>query len=214
MKKWQILLFCMISLADLVMIFLEMPRHITKPLILLSLIVFSFIQLGPKWNEHLFLFSALVFAFSGDVFLLGNGDDNFIFGLGSFLLMQLIYCFIFYQQKMIGVHQRKWPVIGLIIILLFFLIRFIPETGSLKIPVSIYSVSIVLMTILAILRWKVNGYWWVVIGALFFMISDGVLGVNRFARAIPYGGLIVMLTYCLAQGCIVHGLLSQYKDKV
>lgn len=209
MKKWQIILFSLISLADLAMIVLDMPRYVTKPLILLSLIVFVFMQLGDKWWDHLLLLIALFFAFLGDVFLLGNGDQFFMLGLGSFLIMQLTYCYIFFKQKMIGIHQRKWAVLFLIIILIFFLTQFVPQTGDLKIPVSIYTISIVLMAILAILRWKVNGYWWVVIGALLFMISDGVLGVNRFATSIPYGGLIVMATYSAAQGCIVHGLLSQ-----
>jgi len=190
-----------------------MPRYVTKPLILLSLFIFTIIQLEGNWKDHVLLLIALVFAFLGDVFLLGNGDKFFMLGLGSFLIMQLTYCYIFFNQKMIGVHKRKWPVIFLVAVLLIFLFQFVPQTGRLKIPVSIYSISIVMMVILAILRWKVKGYWWVVIGAIFFMISDSVLGINRFVTAIPYGGIIVMFTYCIAQGFIVHGLLSQIREE-
>jgi len=209
MKKWQLILFVIISLADLTMIAFDLPRQLTKPLILSSLFIFSLIQLGARWKEFTLLLIALWFAFLGDVFLLGHGEQFFMLGLGSFLIMQLTYCYLFFKQKMIGVHQRKWPVLVLLLILILFMILFIPQTGALKVPVSIYSISIVFMAILAILRWKARGYWWVVIGAIFFMISDGVLGVNKFASAVPYAGLIVMATYCMAQGCIVHGLLLQ-----
>jgi len=208
MKNWQIILFSIISVADLTVIVLDMPRFITKPLILLSLFIFCFIQLRQQNKKHFLLLAALFFAFLGDVFLLGSGDVFFMLGLCSFLIMQITYCYIFFTQKMIGIQNRKWPVIGLVFILILFLIRFVPHTGTLMIPVTVYSISIVFMSIFAILRWKVRGYWWVVIGALSFMISDAVLGVNKFAISIPYGGLIVMSTYCFAQGCIVHGLLQ------
>lgn len=207
MKQWQIIIFSIIALADLTMVYLEMPRNLTKPLIMISLFGFSFMQLEEKRIKNVIFFAALFFAFCGDVFLLKSGDTFFMFGLGSFLIMQILYCYIFYTQKMIGVHKRKWPVLVLLIILILFLVMFIPQMGSLKIPVTIYTVSIVLMTILAVLRWKSAGYWWVLIGAIFFMISDGVLGVNRFASPIAGGGLIVMATYCIAQCCIVHGQL-------
>ena len=142
MKTWQIILFSIISLADIAMVALDMPRYFTKPLILISLILISFIQLGSQWKKNRLFIIALVFAFLGDVFLLGRGDQFFMLGLGSFLIMHLMYCYLFFRQKMIGVHQRKWAVLPFLIILSLFLILFVPQTGALKIPVAIYSICL------------------------------------------------------------------------
>ena len=39
-------------------------------------------------------------------------------------------------------------------------------------------------------------------GATLFVLSDAVLGFDRFARALPHGKLIVMVTYYAAQTCL------------
>ena len=52
-----------------------------------------------------------------------------------------------------------------------------------------------------------RGYWHVVIGAIFFMISDGFIAWTKFIEPVGYGGHIIMSTYILAQYLITIGLL-------
>ncbi len=208
MKHWQIVIFLLILGADIFMIVNGMSRTITKPLILLSLFIFTLSTLGSTWKDHLLFIIGLVFAWLGDVFLLGDGNMFFILGLSSFLIMQLIYSIVFFRQKAIGIHKRKVqfiPVIGISVVFLFFLLPKVEAT--LYIPLILYCLSIMMMTILAILRWKVTGYKQVVVGALLFMFSDALLSVNKFGGPIEHAGIGVMLSYGLAQLFICHGYL-------
>jgi uncharacterized membrane protein YhhN len=47
-----------------------------------------------------------------------------------------------------------------------------------------------------------------VTGALFFVVSDSLLAINKFYQAFPFAGLLIMLTYCAAQYFIVRGFMS------
>jgi len=208
MKNWQIIIVILIIAADLVMIYLSMSRTMTKPLILCSLLIFTLLSLKDEWKDHFLFLTGLVFAWLGDVALLGSGDLYFGLGLSSFLIMQLIYALVFYRQKAIGIHQRKWQVIPVVVVSIFFLFYLLPNVESvLKIPVVIYNLSIMLMVILAILRWKVTGYKLVVAGALCFMFSDALLGFTKFSSPVSHSGIGIMLSYGLAQLFICHGYL-------
>jgi uncharacterized membrane protein YhhN len=46
------------------------------------------------------------------------------------------------------------------------------------------------------------------IGALFFMISDSLLAINKFLTPVPLASLGIMFTYMLAQYLIVEGVLA------
>ena len=46
-------------------------------------------------------------------------------------------------------------------------------------------------------------------GALFFVMSDSLLAVNKFYQPLAYAGVFIMLTYCLAQYLIVRGFIEQ-----
>lgn len=208
MKRIHIVIFIVIAALDLYMVVNNLPRYWTKPLLMLSLILWSTIQLKGKVRDHKVFLVAQCFAFLGDVFLLGDGNTFFILGLGSFLVMQFLYAYVFYRQKGIGFHKHRLPV-GLIMVVGFlFLAMLLPHTGQLKIPVIVYNLSIMGMVIFAILRWKVKGYYLVVIGAVLFLISDATLGYAKFVDQVSYSGFIVMLTYSAAQLCIVNGYLK------
>lgn len=213
MKPFQIICFIAIAAADLYMVVNHLPRYWTKPLIMLSLFVFSVFQLKGKLKEHILFLIAQCFAFLGDVFLLGSGSQYFILGLSSFLIMQLLYTYVFYRQKGIGVYKHRFSIGLIILVACVFFAILLPHTAELKVPVIFYNLSIIGMTIIAVLRWKVKGYYFVVIGALLFLISDATLGYAKFVAPIEYSGFIVMLTYCAAQLCIAHGYLGPYTSE-
>jgi uncharacterized membrane protein YhhN len=53
-------------------------------------------------------------------------------------------------------------------------------------------------------------------GALLFVISDSVLAINKFYQSFDFAGIIIILTYCLAQLFIIEGAMryitSDYKE--
>ena len=56
-----------------------------------------------------------------------------------------------------------------------------------------------------------SSYNLVFIGAIFFMISDSILALNKFYQPIPFSNISIMLTYALAQYLIVLGILKLKK---
>lgn len=212
MKHYLLILFVVAALFDLFVVQTNYPfREISKPLIMISLIIYFVASMGTQTGKHWLFFVALLFALAGDVFLIGEGNTGFMLGLGSFLIMQILYFIIFIKQKSLGVHKHFTKIIAVLILSAIFLYKILPHTGALQIPVIIYAISIAAMSIAAILRWRVAGYWWIVFGVSCFMISDGYLALNKFVGPRWNGGLIVMATYIIAQFSIVEGYIMGAK---
>ena len=86
---------------------------------------------------------------------------------------------------------------------------------SLSIPVIAYVIAISLMGITAGLRFKrtfPRSFWFVMIGAVLFIVSDSLLARNRFIRPFESADLLVMLSYGAAQYSIVAGSLVHVLD--
>jgi len=185
-----------------------LPQYIpvTKPLILASLIGF-YISAEPRQNNVFLL--GLIFAMLGDIFLMFDGELFFIVGLVSFLLMQACYVYVFIRDFQKPDRVSLMRIVFLTVastILLFFLWT---GLGNMKIPVIFYMVSILTMVAFAISRNNsLKGYKHVVLGALFFMISDTLLAFNKFSVAIPLASYLIMCTYMAAQYLIVTGVVS------
>jgi uncharacterized membrane protein YhhN len=86
---------------------------------------------------------------------------------------------------------------------------------GMKIPVIVYSAVIIAMLAAALNRYDAvlsKSYIMVLWGAIFFVISDSVLAVNRFRRPFRLHQLFVMLTYIAAQYLIISGYLIQFSS--
>ncbi|MEH3114246.1 lysoplasmalogenase family protein [Pedobacter terrae] len=46
-------------------------------------------------------------------------------------------------------------------------------------------------------------------GHCFFLLSDSILAVNKFAQPIPQSGAIIIATYMIAQYLMVYGTISR-----
>ncbi len=204
-----LIVFLLIIGCDLTFIWCDLPyRWISKPLVMLSLMAYYVYHRKSHWNKIDVLFVvALCCAWLGDVLLLW--DDLFLFGLGAFLLMQILYIVLFIKHKDTLQQQHYIYALGLItwIVIASFILW--PHLGEMKIPVVIYTGAIGLMAWWAAARIKnTHGYWMIVIGTLFFMISDTTLAIHLFSD-IDLGKLTVMSTYAAAQYFIVMGFLDQ-----
>ena len=188
--------------------------YFTKPLLVLSLIYFvisSKISVAPS-QKKLFVI-ALLFAVSGDVFLMIRHQDYFIPGLASFLVMQWLYILVFRKQ----IYSTLFSSRSLLLLLPFlfyagFLIWLISPNLTdpiIRVAVAIYALSIAAMSWMAGLRQDSvsrRSFIYVLAGALLFMISDSLIAISRFLNPIPLQAIWVMGTYAAAQFLITIGV--------
>lgn len=189
--------------------FLPTYVAVTKPLIMASLIGF-YISAVSKQN-HLFLLS-LILAMMGDVFLLFEGELFFLMGLGAFFFMQLGYGFTFTKDK----KQNKPPVLAITAILIFAAVMTYilwPHVADLRPYIILYMASILFMVAMAFWRGANSiAFTMVATGAVFFMVSDSLLAINKFIQPLPWGHYLIMITYIFAQYSIVTGMALSHRQ--
>lgn len=212
--KIFLILFVIVSSLDILCVAMSLPyRVFTKTLIIPALIMYFALSTPNRKSYYLFIV-ALIFAWLGDVLLLG-GSRFFLYGLLSFLVMQLIYTFIFLKDWKSNLYTVLFSLVILIgygVFLCNYLWDFL--FGD-RVPVIVYSVAITAMAFTAINRSAlIKGYSSVVMGVLLFVFSDTVLSVDNFGPGLKYGGLMVMSTYILAQYLIVEGYAKYLRSLV
>jgi len=186
----------------------------TKPLIVLSLIVFFFLQSKTHHNSiRNFMLLALLFSLEGDIFLMFDDQNTkfFMFGLAAFLIAHIMYIIVFLKHR----NKSKQPFLFFTILLiyaagLFYLLK--DGLGDMLIPVVVYMIVILTMATTAYLRKgnvPIQNYNLVFLGAILFLVSDSLLALNMFYKPIPLANFLIMLTYGLAQFSIVLGILKQ-----
>jgi uncharacterized membrane protein YhhN len=148
-----------------------------------------------------------------------KGELYFIFGLVSFLISHILYIFLFSKQGNTTDYRKNiifW--IGFILIILYLksmLTLLFPKLGDLKIPVSIYALTISAMLLVALkgyFSWKKPANISILFGAMFFVTSDSILAINKFYEPLPYAAFLIMFTYLVAQFAIVIGILKLNKE--
>ena len=200
-------LFLVLSLFEMLVIILNLPlRWASKPLIMISLIIYFWYSTKKVQGTRLrqIFLAALVFALLGDIFLLV--ESWFVFGLGSFLIMQALYAFCFLKSP--GIERKRiWLVsITLIAVLIFMNVILWPYLGDLGGAVLVYTLAITFMTWTAFVRPSgVIRYTYVCLGAILFLISDSIIALNQFHPSVHIADWSVMATYIPAQLLIVLG---------
>lgn len=186
----------------------------SKPLIVISLMVWLYSSTNLKGRFHKRIFTGLIFALAGDVLLMLQAGRPmfFIYGLISFLLCHIFYIRAFTLDHRSNPKHRTpyflW-IVGVFAIFcsgLFFYLQ--PKLGVMQFPVLMYAIIITVMALMAVNRYgKVNifSFKLILYGALFFLLSDSVLAINKFTQTIPQAGVLIMATYMIAQYLIVYG---------
>ncbi|RTY89110.1 lysoplasmalogenase [Flavobacterium sp. GT3R68] len=181
------------------------------PLPFLLISVYNF----EKFPTKSWLFSALVFSWIGDIILMFafKGELYFILGLISFLISHLLYIILFVKQGNTTRHRKNiifWIAFILILLYLKNMLGFLyPKLGDLKIPVTIYALTISTMLLMALkgyFSWKKPENITILFGAIFFVMSDSILAINKFYEPLPYANFMIMMTYLIAQFAIVVGI--------
>ena len=153
------------------------------------------------------LLAGLGCSLAGDSFLMFPGF--FIPGLVSFLVAHLCYIALF-KRGLPWFPTRRALLATLGIGVAIYAIVFPGLSPVLRIAVGTYVVVIALMAAQAIGRATVlrdRPAVAVAVGACLFMLSDGLLAINKFALPLPMGQFWVLGTYYGAQILIVAGML-------
>jgi len=224
-KTYWIILFTIILAAELTGIQLknETIQFIFKPLLMIAgggyfLSQTNYITSSLKgW-----IIVALFFSWLGDILLMFQAKKEifFLLGLSAFLLAHVSYIIFFHAVRVM--ENIKSNILLLLIVVIYYAILITilsPYLGDMKLPVRIYGIVISFMFMLAMhmlfIKNKIAGRW-MMTGALLFVISDSVLAINKFYQPFEMAGIIIMLSYALAQLFIIEGasryITSDYKE--
>jgi uncharacterized membrane protein YhhN len=184
----------------------------------------TFLQNSKNIDKKIVRVALIAFLFSlfGDIFLMfsGEGINFFMSGLGSFLVAQIFYIFLFsHSLKLTGnqsyISKNPLSLFGYLIYggIVYYLL-FNQLDIVLKIAVFVYMLAIMGMSAMALNRFRaVNqlSFYLVFAGSVLFVISDTLIALDKFLTPIPNDRIFVMSTYMAAQFLIMKGILKQFE---
>jgi uncharacterized membrane protein YhhN len=186
----------------------------SKPFIITTLVI---VYLVSVKKPNFWCVSALFFSFWGDVLLLFK-DHFFVFGLASFLLAHIFYIKIVAGFiKKISL-QKVFVVCLPFVVFLFSFLYFLKDNlGEMTIPVIIYGIVICTLGAISLLNYrqeKSSVNLWMFLGTIIFIISDGLIAVDKFINPNGIYQVFIMLTYIIAQYLICKALIAKTSDEV
>lgn len=215
-KQLWVILFFAILISDLVAVQLnyKIAEYIFKPLIVIWLLAYFILRLRPVRSKlKKWIIAALLFSWVGDVLLMLQGDNPlfFLLGLSAFLIAHIFYILFFHFIRIKENIKSRWYFVLIVVVYYTLLIALLsPWLDNMKLPVRIYGIVISFMLMLALhmlfIKNKKAG-WWMMAGALLFVISDSVLAINKFYQSFGMAGILIMLSYGLAQYFITEGAI-------
>ena len=183
---------------------------LSKPVPVLALL--GWLQDAPASPYRRWISIGLLFSLLGDI-LLAWPVDLFVFGLGAFLVAHLAYL------KAYLVDCRRLALLPLALALLagvsLFSVMAAKGLGDLLIPVAVYALAISAMLWRALARLGSHvpkrSAWLAAAGALAFVVSDSLIGIDRFV--LPFGAApyLIILCYWIGQWGIAASVFSQSK---
>jgi uncharacterized membrane protein YhhN len=189
-------------------------RWLTKPL-LMPVLVWSMHLHRRRSYDRLVrrTVTGLGLSTAGDVALLRHDDKGFLGGLAAFLGAHLAYVSAFSTRRRSwgspGTAGRVAPVVA---VWATVLPSIAAKAGPLRAPVGLYGTAIAGMQMTALMldtRLSAKGRTRIALGAAVFMVSDALLGAQRFLLPSRYdrtADVGVMATYVTAQWLIADGV--------
>lgn len=181
---------------------------LTKPVPVLALL--GWLHSGPVSPYRRWISIGLGFSLLGDI-LLAWPQDLFVFGLGAFLFAHLAYL------KAYLVDCRRPAVPALILAPLagggLLSVMASQGLGDLLVPVSVYALAISAMLWRALARLGSSvakrSAWLAAAGALAFVVSDSLIGIDRFVQPFAAAPYLIILSYWLGQWGIAASTFGQ-----
>ena len=202
------LLFLAVSAADIWAVITDndVLRTFAKPLIL-TFLAALYVVAVKKASPWFVL--GLFFSFLGDVFLLSSEANFFMYGLGSFLLAHIMYIKITAGFLKATSKSTMLFVSFSFVVFLAGLLLLIKDN---LVPVTVYGIVISTFGAVALLNYigkKSTENLWLFLGAIIFIASDSMIAINRFYESNELYGLLIMLTYIIAQYLICKAMIAK-----
>ncbi|WP_448568065.1 lysoplasmalogenase [Thalassotalea ganghwensis] len=179
------------------------------PIVVLILMTFQFVNVKAKKR----LLIGLLFSSMGDIWLDTGREQYFLYGLASFFLAHLMYIAAIKPQLKLIKQSSNALVISFYLLsgAVVFYFCLLENLGEMFIPVFAYMSVLIGMAISTLLSPYRN--YWLVIGGVSFVISDTIIGLNKFYLSSPIDHSIIMFTYYLAQLGLVTGFWLASSDR-
>ncbi len=201
--------FCgVVTLLGVANVLPDMVSRLFGPCVLVLIFVWTALtRSGDKPGQKPLMLAALALSFLADIVI----NINFIYGIGVFLLMQLIYIVIFSRRggwswRMLAFAVLYGVVFGVVMLQIW---PTVSGNAMLSIAVPIYAIVVTLMATLSASVWardhtRLTAF--AAIGSLSFFISDASIAINEFAYPYEFADLWILPTYWIAQYLIAHSL--------
>ncbi|MDH1869956.1 lysoplasmalogenase, partial [Ectopseudomonas oleovorans] len=184
---------------------------LTKGIPVIALLLW--LRQAPAGTYRRWICIGLVFSLAGDILLDWPGD-LFVFGLGAFLIGHLAYLRAY-------VSDSRLPALPALLLALIaggamFAILASSGLGELLIPVACYATAISLMLWRALARighpdLQPGSTWLAAVGAVLFVLSDSLIGIDRFVTSFDAAPYAIILTYWLGQWGIAASAFRRTK---
>ncbi len=172
----------------------------TFPLIILLLMI----RLKNVYNK--LIFSGFIFSLAGDIFL-SQSIKMFLPGLGCFFISQIFYILAFVKKCKLPAYV--WAVLSYLYGTVVFVLLS-SYTGKLTIPVLIYIVVIATMLWRSAAGYKISiAFRYAFYGAVFFVVSDTIIGIEQFIQPKFNTSYLSILTYWAAQFLIYRSTVEK-----
>lgn len=169
------------------------------------------LRTAPNGVYRRWISLGLLASLAGDILLDWPGD-LFLFGLGAFLLAHLAYLRAYFSDC----KHPAWLALLLALVTggTMFAILARADLGPLLIPVACYALAISAMLWRALARLGQQGLnthstRMAAVGAALFVLSDSLIGINRFVVPFEAAPLAIMLSYWLGQWAIAASAFKQ-----
>ncbi len=195
----------------------RLPYYITKPIVLLGLIVYMVLRVPITPARFPFLLG-LIFSLLGDIFLIHKGTRWFLAGMAAFSVTQLMYIWGFNLSK-VSLPVMVVAVVAFLagIVLIHLVVNRFAESSNVNKAIlpfmKGYGALVLAMSMSALLclarpAWSDLAAVMVGIGGVLFFLSDGIIALEKLDRRLPKNRFWVIFTYHLAQFLIVGAVIQ------
>lgn len=147
---------------------------------------------------------AFIAAAGGDVFLDLDRTRFLPHGLGCFLVTQVAFTIAFLPWARFT--PSRVPLVLALVAGEATLLAFAwPNLGQMRIAVIAYLSALLAMTVTALM---VRESRWLGIGAVLFLVSDSLIGINRFIAPFPASTAIIVSIYVASIVLIARGVFD------
>lgn len=209
MNKKITLLFVILA-ANFVLSTLVKPYPFSwavKLLPMLLLIGIAWHSLKGKALDGRFFIAGLVFSACGDFILDYDRVNWFIFGLGAFFIAHLCYLASL-KPYVRNLKQTQYIAVSILYVsyggLMLWLLA--SGLGELFVPVVAYMSILLLMALATVLSEKSNA--WLIVGGISFVLSDSLIGFDKFYVPIENVSFAIMISYYFAQFALFKGFIK------